>query len=58
MKMSNASFILGSEDEAMAPKFVVSVRDFQPHSLLRISSAREMWRSSVDEGESFPTLVA
>lgn len=42
----------------MAPKFVVPVSDFQPDSLLRISSAREMWRSSVDAGESFPTFVA
>lgn len=40
------------------PKFVVPVRDFQPLSLLRISSAREMWRDSVEEGESFPTFVA
>jgi hypothetical protein len=40
------------------PKFVVPVRDFQPLSLLRISSAWEMWRDSVEEGESFPTFVA
>lgn len=42
----------------MVPKFVVPVRAFQPHSLLRISSAREMWRDVVDEGESLPTFVA
>jgi hypothetical protein len=57
-KMSKASFILGSEDAAMVPKFVVPVMDFQPDSLLRISSAREMCREEVEDGESFPTLVA
>lgn len=42
----------------MIPKLVVPARDFQPDSLLRISSAREMCRESVEEGESFPTLAA
>jgi hypothetical protein len=56
--MSNASFISGSEEEAMLPKFVVPVRAFHPLSLLRISSARHMWRDSVEEGESLPTFVA
>lgn len=42
----------------MVPKFVVPVRDFQPDCLLRISSAREMCKEEVEEGESLPTLVA
>lgn len=46
------------EEEVMVPKSVVPVRDFQPDSLLRISSAREMWREEVELGESLPTLVA
>lgn len=45
-------------DEVMSPKLVVPVRDFQPDSLFRISSARDMWREVVEEGESLPTLVA
>jgi hypothetical protein len=42
----------------MVPKFVVPVSAFHPLSLLRISSAREMWSDSVEEGDSFPTFVA
>lgn len=42
----------------MTPKLVVPVRDFQPLSLLRISSAVEMWSFSVDAGESLPTSLA
>lgn len=57
-KMSNASFILGSEDEAMVPKSVVPVRARQPEFLLRISSAAEMCSELVEEGESFPTSEA
>lgn len=51
-----------SEEEvaaaAMTRKSVVPVRAFQPACLLRISSAREMWRSFVEAGESLPTLLA
>jgi hypothetical protein len=42
----------------MVPKFVVPVRAFHPLSLFRISSARDMCRDSVDDGESLPTFVA
>jgi hypothetical protein len=56
--MSKASFMAGSVEEAMMPKFVVPVRDFHPDCLLRISSAREICREEVEEGESFPTFVA
>jgi len=42
----------------MVPKSVVPVSAFQPLSLFRISSAREIWSESVEEGESFPTFDA
>jgi len=56
--MSKASLCLGSEEVVMVPKSVVPVSAFQPDSLLRISSALEMCRSDVDEGDSFPTFEA
>jgi hypothetical protein len=61
--MSNASLYFGSSEElkaleVMVPKSVVPVSDFQPLSLLRISSAREMCRSLVEAGESFPGFEA
>lgn len=48
----------GSKAAVMVPKLVVPVRAFQPDCLLRISSAREMWRSFVEAGESLPTSLA
>ena len=56
---SNASFFSGEEEEeaTMSPKSVVPVSAFHPASLLRISSAREMWRSLVDEDERRPALA-
>ena len=39
---SKASWAAGSEDEAMVPKLVVPASAFQPDSVLRISSARDM----------------
>jgi hypothetical protein len=50
----------GEDDSAavMARKSVVPVSAFQPACLLRISSAREMWRSFVEAGESLPTSLA
>jgi hypothetical protein len=57
-KISNASFLLGSSEDAMSPKLVVPVKDFHPDSLLSISSAREICRDAVEDGESFPTFVA
>jgi hypothetical protein len=57
-KMSKASLCAGSSDWEILPKSVVPVRAFQPLSLLRISSAREMWRSAVEAGESLPTSLA
>ena len=49
---------VGSKAAAMVPKLVVPVRAFQPDSLLRISSAREMCSSLVEAGESLPTSLA
>lgn len=42
----------------MVPKSVVPVRAFHPDFLLRISSAVEMCKSEVEDGESLPTLEA
>lgn len=47
-----------SRAAVMVPKLVVPVKAFQPDSLLRISSAREMWSSFVEAGESLPTSLA
>lgn len=45
------------DDDAMAAKSAVPASAFQPLCLLRISSAREMCRSRVEEGESLPTSL-
>lgn len=45
----------GGLGDEMVEKSVVPVRAFQPDCLLRISSAREMWRSLVDDGASLST---
>lgn len=53
MKMSRASLWEdGASSLAISAKSVVPVRAFQPDFLLRISSAVEMCRSFVLEGES------
>jgi hypothetical protein len=57
-KISKASRWAGSLELAMTPKLVVPVRAFHPLSLFRISSAREMCRCWVDDGESLPTSLA
>jgi hypothetical protein len=53
-----AGSLLAAAPSAMAAKLVVPVRAFQPASLLRISSAREMCSSLVEAGESLPTSEA